>query len=75
MFEFLLPPRLRRRRKGPSPRKPYQPEGLSRPEGLDFTLQRDHCRTLRLTVKPGGDIRVKAPAAMPLAHITRFGRT
>ena len=75
MFEFLLPPRLRRKRKGPSPRKPSPPEELSLPEGLDFTLQRDHCRTLRLAVKPGGAVLVKAPAAMPLENIMGFVRT
>lgn len=75
MFEFLLPPKLRRKRKTPSPRKTHSPERMSIPEGLDFTLQRDHCRTLRLTVKPDGSVLVKSPVAVPLERVLDFVRT
>jgi len=75
MFEFLLPQK-RRRKSRPSLRKASAPELLSLPdEGLDFTLQRDHCRTLRLVVKPDASVRVKAPAAVPLEDILRFVRS
>ena len=75
MFGFLLPKSLRKKRNR-SPRKTSEPEALSLPDvGLDFTLQRDHCRTLRLTVKPDGTVRVKAPAPVPLEDILRFVRS
>ena len=72
MFEFLLPPRQHRKRRS-SPRKASPPEELSLPGGaLVFSLQRDHCRTLRLTVKPDGSVKVKAPARVALDDILRF---
>ena len=71
MFGFLLPKNSRKKR-SPS-RKASEPEAHSLPEnGLDFTLQRDHYRTLRLTVKPDGAVRVKAPVSVPLEDILRF---
>ena len=75
MFEFLLPQK-RRRKSRPSSRKPSAPERLSLPDAeLDFTLQRDHCRTLRLVVKPDASVRVKASATVPLEDILRFVRS
>ena len=74
MFEFLLPPKLRRKRRKPSSRAVAETERLSLPEGLDFTLHRDHCRTLRLTVKPDGAVLVKAPVAVPMESILDFVR-
>ena len=74
MFGFLLPSKLRKKRR-PS-RKASESEELFLSEaGLDFTLQRDHCRTLRLTVKPDGAVRVKAPVAVPLEEVLRFVRS
>ena len=74
MFEFLLPPKLRRKRR-PS-RKASAPEAHTLPEAaLDFTLQRDHCRTLRLAVRPDATVRVKAPVSVPLEEILRFVRS
>lgn len=74
MFEFLIPPKLRRKRRKTSPRAVSATERLSLSEGLDFVLQRDHCRTLRLTVKPDGTVLVKAPAAVPIESILNFVR-
>lgn len=72
MFGFLLPKSVRKKRSRPS-RKASEPVALSLPDaGLDFTLQRDHCRTLRLTVKPDCSVRVKAPISVPLEDILRF---
>lgn len=75
MFASLFPPKLRRKRKKASPRAVSTTERISLPEGLDFILQRDHCRTLRLTVKPDSSVLVKAPAAVPLESILGFVRT
>ena len=75
MFGFLLPKGLRKKRARTS-RKASEPEAHSLPDcGLNFTLQRDHCRTLRLAVKPDASIRVKAPAGVPLEEILRFVRS
>lgn len=74
MFEFLIPPKLRRKSRKPSPRAISATERLNLPEGLEFTLQRDHCRTLRLTVKPDASVLVKAPAAASQDSILSFVR-
>ena len=74
MFGFLLPKKTRKKCR-PS-RKASAPESLSLPDAeLDFTLQRDFCRTLRLTVKPDGTVRVKAPVSVPLEDVLRFVRS
>jgi len=44
-------------------------------EALEFLFQRDHCRTLRLTVKPDGSIRVKAPDSVPMETVLDFVRS
>lgn len=41
---------------------------------LDFLFQRDGCRTLRMTVKADGSVRVKAPAGLPTARVFSFMR-
>lgn len=76
MFEFLLPPKQRRKRRPAASRTAPAPELRTLPdEGLDFTLQRDRCRTLRLTVKPDSSVLVKAPVSVPLDDILRFVRS
>ena len=73
MFEFLLP---KRRRKTAERRKATAPQLCHLPgESLEFLFQRDHCRTLRLTIKPNGSIRVKAPASVPMETVLDFVRS
>lgn len=75
MFEFLLPPKRRRKRRT-AIGKTSAPEAVFLPEaGLEFILQRDTCRTLRLTVKPDGSVHAKAPEAVPREDILRFVRS
>lgn len=42
---------------------------------LTFLFQRDGCRTLRMTVKADGSVRVKAPASLPLERVLSFVRS
>lgn len=71
MFSLLLP----RRRNAPKA-KPSPAERIHLPElGLEFLFQRDGCRTLRLTVKPDGSVRVKAPATMSMEYVLAFVRS
>ena len=41
---------------------------------LDFLFQRDGCRSLRMTVKADGDVRVRAPAGLPMDRVFSFMR-
>ena len=42
---------------------------------LVFLFQRDGCRTLRLSVRPDGSVRVKAPARLSLEQVLAFVRS
>lgn len=76
MFDALLNRLRPKRRKAPNPRKTSEPKLLGLPgTSLEFHLQRDFCRTLRLTVKPDGSVLVKAPARVPLNAILDFVRS
>ncbi len=65
-------PRPRRSRKG-SCRRIVKEETLVLPgTSLSFLLQRDGCRTLRLTVMADGSLRVRAPSSLAVGHVFSF---
>lgn len=73
MLGFLFPKKRKARR---TRTKATPPELLRLPDSsLEFTFQRDSCRTLRLTVKPDGTLLVKAPAAVPMEAVLAFVRS
>ena len=71
----LSPSAPSRRSRRKSDRRIVEEKQLTLPgTDLDFLFQRDGCRSLRMTVKADGSVRVRAPAGLPMSRVFSFMR-
>ena len=68
--------RRRRSSRQKNARRILEERNVSLPDAdISFLFQRDGCRTLRMTVRADGSVRVKAPALIPWEDVLAFVRS
>ena len=73
---MLTPFRKKRSSRQKNARRILEERNVSLPDAdLSFLFQRDGCRTLRMTVRADGSVRVKAPASIPWENVLAFVRS
>lgn len=69
----MLTSRRRSRRTSAGARRIREEQRLTLPgSDIEFLLQRDGCRTLRLAVRADGSVRLRAPERLPLDRVLDF---